>query len=156
MAEYVRLAKSIGAEAGVWTGATFTDRAFAEAHPTMFVRDAHDRPARGPWINYGMDATVPEAARRACSTDLPRVQAGRLHLSEARHDSPSALRHARSNPQYAKSKGIAPADIVRRYFEVIREEVGPDVFILVLLGRAAGSDRAGRRLPTRRRWLRPA
>ena len=131
---YVRLARSIGAEAGVWTSLRFNDPEYVEAHPEFFIRSVDGKPYSGPWVFYGLDATIPEVADnlvRPIYRGFKQAGFTYLKVDTVRH---LLYDNAQVNPGYAKSKGIAPADIVRRYFEAVREEVGPDVFVLACWG----------------------
>lgn len=132
--EYARLAKSIGAEPGVWTSVRFNDPEYVEAHPELFIRNADGHPHSGPCIAYALDATIPRVADeliRPIYCGFKRAGFTYLKIDTVRH---LLYDNAHVNPEYTQRRGITPADIVRRYFEVIREEVGPDTFVLSCWG----------------------
>lgn len=131
---YVKSIQTAGGEPGVWIYSSFNEEAVVKQHPQWFVRDAAGRPRKAPWLNYGMDSTIPEVERT-----LVRPTFRGFHQSGMSYVKIDALRHLlydclNSTPNYATSKGTTSADIFRHYLEVARDELGPDTFILACWG----------------------
>ena len=81
-------------------------------------------------MNFGIDATVPEAADALVRPTYRGVkQAGFTYvkIDSLRHLLYDSLHSA---PNYARSKGLTSGDIFRSYLATARQELGPDVFVL--------------------------
>jgi len=134
MKGYVEAVRARGFEPGIWIGAFFRDAAIVREHPDWFVRKPGQAPFRGPWIEYGIDATVKEAAETIVRPTYRGVrQAGFTYvkIDSLRHLLYDSLHCA---PEYAASRGLRSADIFRRYLSVAREELGPETFLLACWG----------------------
>lgn len=131
------LAKSIadhGLEPALWTNVHFGDAKFVEQHPDWFVQDANGKPHKGPWIDYGLDAS-----NKAAVDAVIRPLYSALHDMGWRYVKVDALRHLlydASYPcrEYFASKGIKLEDAFRDYLKAIRQELGPDTYMLACWG----------------------
>ncbi|MBN1422821.1 MAG: alpha-galactosidase [Planctomycetes bacterium] len=134
MKGYVEAVRGRGFEPGIWIGAFFRDAGIVGEHPDWFVRKPGEAPFRGPWIEYGIDATVSRAAETLVRPTYRGVrQAGFTYvkIDALRHLLYDSLHKA---PEHAASKGLRSADIFRRYLSIAREELGPETFILACWG----------------------
>ncbi len=119
-----------GLKPGIWTNAAFKQADYAEAHKDWFVTDAAGRPARGNWVEFSLDASVPEAVDAV----VRPVYRG-LRDMGWEYFKVDALRHLRYEGYNAHAahfrKGKKDlAGTYRRYVEAIRQEIGRDFFIL--------------------------
>ena len=130
LADYIR---SKGLKPGLWTAATFADSAEVQAHQDWFVRE-QDKPVYGNWIDYVLDASN-SAALDAVVRPLYR-ELRQTHWDYFKVD---ALRHLRydgynAHADYFRRKGVDITDTYRRYVQTIRDEIGPDHFMLACWG----------------------
>ncbi len=122
--------KSKGLTPGLWTAATVADKAFVDAHPRWFVRGAGGVPARGNWISYALDASVPEALD---SVVKPLYRG--LMDQGWRYIKLDALRHLRYEGYNANRSHFerTKTDLVaayRKYVQTVRDVIGRDTFLL--------------------------
>ncbi len=119
-----------GLKPGIWTNVAFKQADYAEAHKDWFVTDRAGRPARGNWVEFSLDASVPEAVDAV----VRPVYRG-LRDMGWEYFKVDALRHLRYEGYNAHAAYFQKGkkDLVaayRRYVEAIRQEVGRDFFIL--------------------------
>jgi alpha-galactosidase len=131
LASYI---KKKGLKPGIWTNATFSQTDYAAQHKDWFVLDAAGNVARGNWINHMVDASVPaalDALVRPIYRDLRAMGWEYFKLDALRH-----LRYEGYNTyrDHFVKKGIDPADALRRYVAAVRQQIGPDRFLLACWG----------------------
>ncbi len=134
MTAYVDAVRRAGFSPGVWIGCFFSDEATVKEHPEWFIRDKAGKPFAGPWVSYGIDATVTEAANRLVRPTyrgLHNAKFDYVKIDQLRHLLYDNLNH---NPEYAASKGLESDDIFRAYLRAAREELGNETFILSCWG----------------------
>jgi len=122
--------KSRGLKPGIWTNVAFKQADFAAAHPGWFVTDEAGRPARGHWVEFSLDASVPEAVEAV----VKPVYRGLKDMGWE-YFKVDALRHLRYEGYNAHAghfdrtkRDLAGA--FRGYVEAVRREIGGDVFLL--------------------------
>lgn len=131
---YAAACKSHGFEPGVWIGTYFTDNALISRHPDWFVRGPDGRPFTAPWSSCGIDAT-----NRAAIDTLVRPTFRGLRKAGFSYVKVDQLRHylydnLHRNLAYCQARGVTPAEMFRRYLGAVREELGPDTFLLSCWG----------------------
>ncbi|MBN2265132.1 MAG: alpha-galactosidase [Candidatus Aminicenantes bacterium] len=122
--------KSRGLRPGIWTNVAFKQADYAAEHQGWFVTDARGEPARGNWVEFSLDASVPEAVDAV----VRPVYRG-LRDMGWEYFKVDALRHLRYEGYNAHADHFRKAkrDLAgafRSYVEAVREEVGRDVFVL--------------------------
>ena len=122
--------KSRGLKPGIWTNVAFKQADFAAAHPGWFVSGEDGRPARGNWIEYSLDASVPEAVEAV----VRPVYRGLKDMGWE-YFKVDALRHLRYEGYNAHAghfirAGRDLAGAFRGYVEAVRREIGRGVFLL--------------------------
>jgi len=115
---------------GIWTYASFHDQAWVETHPELFVRTPAGEPARGMWVGYVMDASV-----RATLEEIVRPIYRGLREMGWGYFKVDALRHLRyegynSFPGHFAERGLDRVEVFRAFARAIREEIGPESFML--------------------------
>lgn len=125
-----RYIKSKGLKPGIWTNVAFKQPEYAAAHKDWFVTDDKGEPARGSWVEFSLDASVP-AAVDAVVRPVYRGLRG-MGWDYFKVD---ALRHLRyegynAHAGYFERGKKSLVDAYRGYVRAIREEVGRDRFIL--------------------------
>ena len=134
MAGYVKQVREAGFEPGIWIGAMFHDRAFVNAHPGWFIPGSEGKPLQAPWLGYGVDPTVPavlEQVVRPIFQGLRQAGFTYVKVDTLRHLLYDAMYHAR--PHFEKA-GVTVEDAFRRYVQVVRDSLGPDVYLLACWG----------------------
>lgn len=134
MGGYVSAVRAKGLEPAVWVSVSFRDEATVRAHPGWFVRGADGKPHRGPWIEYGIDATVPGAAGalvRPTYRGFREAGFTYVKIDTLRHLLYDSLHRV---PEYGRDRGLSGDDVFRRYLAIAREELGPETFILACWG----------------------
>jgi len=132
-----RLSKTItakGLKPALWTNVHFGDSKFVSEHPDWFIKDPDGKPHKGPWIEYGLDASVKEAA-----DNVIRPTYHALHEMGWQYIKVDALRHLLYDSSYPSrayfaKKGIKLEDAFRDYLQTIRQEVGPKTYMLACWG----------------------
>ncbi len=122
--------KGKGLTPGLWTAATVSDKAFVDAHPQWFVRGPDGAPARGNWIGYALDASVPEALDsvvRPLYRGLMDQGWQYIKLDALRHLRYEGYNANRSHFDRTK-KDLAAA--YRSYVRTVRETIGRGTFLL--------------------------
>lgn len=122
--------KGKGLVPGLWTNVAFKQIEFVRAHPGWFVRDDSGQPARGNWVEYSLDGSVEKAL-----DEIVRPIYRTLRSQGWEYFKVDALRHLRYEGYNAHSghfsrKKVDPELAFRRYVEVIREEIGPEAYLL--------------------------
>jgi alpha-galactosidase len=131
---YVEIVRGKGFEPGIWLGVNFRDEAIVRTHPQWFVRKPDGTPLKAPWVDFGVDATIPEAAdtlvrptyRGVKESGFPYVK-----IDALRHLLYDSLHCA---PEHGRDRGLSGDVVFRRYLAVARDEVGPQTFILACWG----------------------
>ncbi len=123
-----------GLEPGIWTNVSFSDSAYAFAHPAEFVRNPDGTPASGRWVGYIMDASNPAAL-----DDLVRPVYDSLARMGWRYYKLDALRHLRyegynSHADYFRERGLDRLAVYRKFVQTVRDAIGPDAFLLACWG----------------------
>jgi len=134
MTGYVDAVRHAGFSPGVWIGSFFSDELTAKEHPEWFVTGKDGKPFAGPWVSYGIDATVPEAAERLVRPTyrgLHNAGFDYVKIDQLRHLLYDNLHH---NPEYTAAKGLRPDEIYRAYLSAARQELGSETFILSCWG----------------------
>jgi len=122
--------RSKGLKPGIWTNVAFKQADYAAEHKDWFVTDENGAPARGNWIEFSLDASVPAAVDAV----VRPVYRG-LRDMGWEYFKVDALRHLRYEGYNAHSGYFerSKKDLVgsyRGYVEAIRQEIGRDFFIL--------------------------
>lgn len=122
--------KGKGLVPGLWTNVAFKQVEFVRAHPDWFVQDDSGQPGRGNWVEYSLDGSVEKAL-----DEIVRPIYRTLRSQGWEYFKVDALRHLRYEGYNAHSGHFSrkKADrelAFRRYVEVIREEIGPESYLL--------------------------
>jgi hypothetical protein len=131
---YAATVRGGGFEPAVWVGVNFRDERVVRGHRPWFVRKADGSPLKAAWVDFGVDATVPEAA---AALVRPTYRGFREHgftyvkIDALRHLLYDSLHNA---PEYGRDRGLGGDDVFRRYLAVAREELGPGTFVLACWG----------------------
>lgn len=127
LASYI---KGKGLVPGIWTNVAFKQDDFVRAHPGWFVSDDSGRPGRGNWVEYSLDGSV----KPALESVVRPIYRG-LKNQGWEYFKVDALRHLRyegynAHRRHFNQKKIDPELAFRNYVEVIREEIGPESYLL--------------------------
>jgi len=127
LARYIR---GKGLRPGLWTNVAFKQAEFAGAHRDWFVTDPAGRPAEGNWIGFSLDASNPEALNAIVKPVFRGLR--EMGWDYCKVD---ALRHLRyegynAHSGYFAGRALGRTETFRRYVETIRDEIGPDVYLL--------------------------
>lgn len=118
---------------GLWTNTTFQDSTWAAAHSSLFVRDPDGQPAYGNWIGYVMNG-----AHASTLDSLVRPVYDTLRQEGWRYFKVDALRHLRYEGYNSHSSFFRTheglLDAYRAFVQAIRDEIGPDSFLLACWG----------------------
>jgi hypothetical protein len=122
--------KTKGLKPGLWTAASIDQPDLVSRRPDWFVRDSLNSPVRGNWIGYPLDASNEEAL-----DSLVRPLYRSLRGMGWEYFKVDALRHLRyegynANARYFDRVHRDRVIAFRRYVSAIREEIGPDRFLL--------------------------
>jgi len=122
--------KGKGLVPGLWTNVAFKQVDFIRAHPDWFVQDDSGQPGRGNWVEYSLDGSVEKAL-----DEIVRPVYRTLRNQGWEYFKVDALRHLRyegynAHSGYFSRKKIDREKAFRRYVEVIREEIGPESYLL--------------------------
>ena len=126
--------KSKGLIPGIWTNTSFQDEAKAEASKQLFVLDKEGNPAKGNWISYCLDGSNTETIDKM----IRPIYHGFAQMGW-NYFKVDALRHLRydgynSFPDFFKKKGISRDEAFRHVIQAVREEIGPDNYLLACWG----------------------
>lgn len=127
LSSYIR---NKGLKPGIWTNAAFDQADFAAAHKDWFVRDAEGNVAKGNWIRYPLDASVPAALDAVVRPIYRGLKADGFEYFKV-----DALRHLRYEGynafnEYFRKRRLDLVETYRKYVKTIREEIGRDYFML--------------------------
>jgi hypothetical protein len=131
---YVTSVKGAGFDPAVWMGCFFSDEATVQQHPGWFVTDASGRPVAAPWVSYAMDATSEEVARaliRPVFKGLKDAGVDYVKIDQLRH---YLYDNLHNHLEWCREKGVTPAEVMRAYLTIAREELGDETFILSCWG----------------------
>lgn len=134
LTHYVNSVKKAGFHPAIWIGSHFADEETVSKHPDWFMTDSVGTPIPSPWASYVMDATNPtvdEALIRPVFRGLKNAGIDYVKIDILRHMLYDGLN---KNMEWAKRKGIKPADVLRAYLKIAREEMGDETFILACWG----------------------
>lgn len=120
------------AERSNWRGGGAKDLVLE--HKDMFVLDKEGEPAENVYVGYSLDGSNPAAIETFVRPTYRRLRD--MGWSYFKVD---ALRHLRyegynSNPEYFAKKGVDLIQTYRNVVKAIREEIGPDMFLLACWG----------------------
>ena len=115
---------------GIWTYTSFHQKDFASAHKEYFVLDVKDEPAYGNWVGYVLDGSNPNALN-----DIIKPIYKGFKETGWKYFKVDALRHLRyegynSYSQYFEKKNLDLVETYRTFVKTIRNEIGPDNFML--------------------------
>lgn len=134
LTNYVEAVKKAGFEPAIWMGAYFSDKETVEKNPDWFVTDKLGKPVAAPWVSYTMDATNPEAVAaliRPVFRAMKNAGMEYIKIDILRHLLYDCLNN---NLEWCARKGVSPAEVLRTYLQIAREEVGDDTFLLACWG----------------------
>ncbi len=122
--------KSKGLTPGIWTNVAFKKVDPALDPPEWFVAGPSGRPARGNWIGFSLDAS----SARAMDEVVRPIYRG-LRGMGWEYFKVDALRHLRyegynAHADHFRRRKVDLVKTYRHYAEVIRGEIGRDVFLL--------------------------
>ncbi|MDT8400395.1 MAG: alpha-galactosidase [Bacteroidales bacterium] len=131
LAEYIRDKKMIP---GIWTYMNFHDREEAESNSSLFVSDKNGNLATGRWIEYILDGSNQEAISKYIRPTYDGFEDMGWEYYKV-----DGLRHLRydgynSYPEYFSVKSESRTEAFRKVLEAVREEIGPDNYILACWG----------------------
>ncbi len=117
----------------LWLNVQIDDDALAQAHPDWFVQKS-GTPFKAQWVGYGMDGS-----NSAMIDQLIRPTYRAVHDMGWSYVKVDTLRHLlydASYParDYLNSRGATPESEFRNIFGAIREELGPDTYLLACWG----------------------
>ncbi len=131
---YASACRTAGFEPAVWIGSYFTDNELITRHPDWFIRSQDGKPFVAPWASCGIDATNKTAMDtlvRPTFRGLRKAGVSYVKVDLLRHYLYDNLHH---NLDYCKAHGVTPDQMYRKYLGAIREELGPDTFLLSCWG----------------------
>ncbi|MCL1907780.1 MAG: alpha-galactosidase [Holophagaceae bacterium] len=134
MKGYADRVRAAGFEPAIWIGAFFRDNETLEKHPEWFVQNTNGELVRGPWLFYGIDATVPEAAKNLVyPTYRAFSDAGFTYVKI------DTLRHLlydgiNVSGGHGSERGFSADDVFRAYLKTARQGLGKDPFLLACWG----------------------
>ena len=134
LAALAEMIRSHGMKPAIWVNVHFGDPQYVEQNPTFFIRDAGGQPAKGPWIEYGIDGSNPAAVDA-----LVRPLYRQLRQQGWQYVKIDALRHllydaTYPNRAYFDARGVSGEQAFRNVLTAAREELGPDTYILACWG----------------------
>ena len=134
LAALAGMIRSYGMKPAIWVNVHFGDKAYVDEHPSFFIHNAKGAPAKGPWIDYGIDGSNPEAIDA-----LVRPLYRQLHHEGWQYVKIDALRHllydaTYPNRSYFERKGASGEQAFRNVLLAARQELGPDTYILACWG----------------------
>ena len=119
---------------GIWTYMSFHNKAAAEANKELFVLDNDGNLAVGEWIEYCMDGSNPKTIDKL----IRPIYAG-FNKMGWKYFKVDALRHLRYDgynnyPDFFRNKGTSRVEAFRNVVKSVREEIGPDNYMLACWG----------------------
>lgn len=134
MKGYAERVRAAGFEPAIWIGAFFRDAEIVKKNPEWFIRNASGEAIKGPWLDYGIDATNPIAAKTLVSPTYKAIQdAGFTYvkIDTLRHLLYDGINVAKG---YGSDRGLGADDIFRAYLSNARQGLGSDTFLLACWG----------------------
>ena len=131
---FAQSVRAAGFEPAVWIGAFLRDVKIVQEHPEWFIRNASGEPIKGPWLDYGIDATNPIAAKTLVSPTYRAIHDARftyVKIDTLRHLLYDGINVAKG---YGADRGLSADDIFRAYLSNARQELGPNTFLLACWG----------------------
>lgn len=134
LAHLSKVITGMGLDPALWVNVHFGDASFATNRPNLFVLGRDGKPFKGPWIDYGLDASVKEAI-----DEVVRPTYRALHSQGWRYVKVDTLRHLLYDViyprrEYFSDKGVVPEQAFRDYLSAIRQEIGNDTYMLACWG----------------------
>jgi hypothetical protein len=132
---YIKMIRDKGFDPALWMSVNFGDEATVKAHPDWFARDADGTAHKGPWIDWSIDATNPTALDALIR---PVYQA--LHKKGVTYVKIDTLRHLLYDGYvHIPTDGFADKNATaetayRTYLQTVRDELGPETFVLSCWG----------------------
>ncbi|MBN1185398.1 MAG: alpha-galactosidase [Bacteroidales bacterium] len=119
---------------GIWTYMSFHNKEAAQANKELFVLDNDGNLAVGKWVEYCMDGSNLKTIDKL----IRPIYAG-FNKMGWKYFKVDALRHLRydgynSYPDFFRSKGVSRTEAFRNVVKAVREEIGPDNYILACWG----------------------
>jgi alpha-galactosidase len=119
---------------GIWTYMNFHNRNAARENKDLFVLDNEGELATGRWIEYILDGSNSDAIDK-----IIRPTYNGLEDMGWKYFKVDGLRHLlydgyNSYPDFFRSKGVDRVEAFRNVLKAVREEIGPDNFILACWG----------------------
>jgi len=119
---------------GIWAHTGFLDKEIAEANKQLFVLDKNGNLANGKWIGYCLDGSNPKAIDKIIKPTYKNFT--KMGWKYFKVD---ALRHLRydgynSYPDFFQNKEVSRVEAFRNVVKAVREEIGPDNYILACWG----------------------
>jgi alpha-galactosidase len=128
-----RFISAQGFKPGIWTNVAFVNGDYARSHKDLFVTERDGKPAQGRWIGYILDGSK----KAAIDTLVRPVYAGFRRMGW-RYFKLDALRHLRYEGYNSHSghfsPGVSRTEALRRVVQAVRDEIGPDNFLLACWG----------------------
>jgi len=131
---YTNSVNKAGLSPAIWMGCFFSDEETVQKHPDWFVTDKEGNPIAAPWVSYILDATNPEVVEaliRPTFRGLKNAGVQYVKIDQLRH---YLYDNLHNNLEWCKRKGITPAELIRAYMQVARDELGEDSFVLSCWG----------------------
>jgi len=135
MKGYVKSIVSKGFEAAVWMGVTINDEKLTKDHPDWFVPAADVNLQKGPWIDWVIDATNPQAVDQIIKPLFKGFKdAGFTYvkIDALRHLLYDGYYHAA--PGHFESRSSSAELAYRSYVKAAREVLGRETFVLSCWG----------------------
>lgn len=131
---YASACRNAGFEPAVWIGSYFTDNELITRHPDWFIRGQDGKPFVAPWASCSVDSTnkvAMDTLVRPTFSGLRKTGISYVKVDLLRHYLYDCLHH---NLDYCKAHGVTADEMYRKYLGAIREELGPDTFLLSCWG----------------------
>jgi len=122
--------KSCGLSPGIWTYASFFNKGFVDNHKDFFVKDSENKPAKGRWVGWVMDASN----KHTIDEVVKPVYKGFKDMGYT-YFKVDGLRHLKyegynSFHKYFEKKGLKRQEVFREFAQSIRQTIGRDAFML--------------------------
>lgn len=134
LASMYQAIKSSGLKPAIWVNVHFGDLAFVQQHPSWFLRQPDGQPHKGPWIDYAIDGSAPDAIDnivRPLYRGLKQMGWQYVKIDTLRHLLYDAINR---RPEYFAKRGADAVEAFRNVLRAAREELGPETFILACWG----------------------
>jgi alpha-galactosidase len=134
LASMYQAIKSNGLKPAIWVNVHFGEQAFVRQHPSWFLSQPDGQPHKGPWIDYAIDGSSPEAIDnivRPLYRGLKQMGWQYVKIDTLRHLLYDAINR---RPEYFAKKGADGVESFRNVLRAARQELGPETFILACWG----------------------